>query len=245
MVDGKRQPEEGPWRKIVSTIPPAEYREACRAARRTAADPRFGHYHPEKEEFDSLVPHELASRIWDSGYSEQTKLRLAFRAYEEMPCYGHAMYFSMYYRDLSGAGRKTFWRWFRNHMSGKNLTLANPLRYSLWCDFFEHAGRLTEAWQQLVDERSSVVLLERVLESSGPAPHNLKQELYERLIGDSRWHMHIYRSIQMSCNDIHGSIDWYKAKSILKRLKLPKETEGLAELNRYMKNVRPGTRPKR
>src|SRR5262249_4405166 len=161
-------------------------------------------------------------RIWDLNECDAHKLDLAIQAYLEMPCYGHAMYFSMNYRDLSAPVRDQFWAWVRTTLSGNDDVLANPLEYMLWCDFFEaDKDRATEAWARLVDVESTDTLLQRILVASGPAPYVLKSSLYDRLLPDRKWHYYIYRSILHSMNDVYGGIDFYNAKQVLKHLDLP------------------------
>jgi hypothetical protein len=230
---------------MIAAIPAAEYRAACEAARLAAADANFGSQRAAKQ-FDSEIPHEVAGRIWDSNEIEADRLDLAVHAYAEMPCYGHAMYFSMNYRDLSAPVRERFWAWVRATLSGDDEALANPLQYMLWCDFFEADNeRATESWSHLVDAESTDRLLQLVLVASGPAPYALKSRLYERLLPDRKWHYYIYRSIVHSIHDVYGSIDFYQAKQVLKQLDLPEETEGWAEVKQYMKNVHERTRAKR
>jgi hypothetical protein len=152
------------------------------------------------------------------------------------------MYFSISYRDLTAPVRERFWAWVRATLSAEDDALAHPLEYMLWCDFFEaDEDRATEAWTYLVDSESPDRLLQRVLVSSGPAPYALKSCLYDRLLPDRKWHSYIYRSIVHNMNDLYGSIDFYQAKQVLKQLDLPEDTEGWAEVKRYMKNVRKST----
>lgn len=232
------------WDDIIADVPANLYCDTCAAARRAAADENYGNQDA-AEQFDSMLPHEIASRIWDSDESDVTKLDLAIRAYTEMPCYGHALYFSLNYSGLSPGAREKFWAWFRSVLSASDNVLANPLEYSLWCDFFEaDTDRATEAWSRLVDAESSNLLVQRVLISSGPAPYAFKEELYQRLLPDKNWHYYIFLSIRNSMYDVFGRIDLYRAKQVLKRLELSADTEGLAEVRKWMKNVRKNTPPK-
>jgi hypothetical protein len=226
---------------ITAPIPPNAYRAACEAARLAAVDANYGSQKA-AEQFDSEIPHDIAGRIWDLSETEADKLDLAIQAYTEMPCYGHAMYFAMNYRELSAPLRERFWAWVRATLSGEDDALANPLEYMLWCDFFEaDRDRATDAWDHLVDAESPDTLLQRILVASGPAPYGLKSRLYDRLLPDRKWHAFIYRSIVHSMNDVYGSIDFYHAKQVLKHLDLPEDTDGLTEVKRYMKNVRKRT----
>jgi hypothetical protein len=70
--------------EITGTIPVNEYRAACAAARRAAVDPNFGSQNA-VEQFDSEIPHDVASRIWDLNETDADKLDLAVEAYVEMP----------------------------------------------------------------------------------------------------------------------------------------------------------------
>src|ERR1019366_4850192 len=139
---------------ITAPIPPNAYRAACEAARLAAVDANYGSQKA-AEQFDSEIPHDIAGRIWDLSETEADKLDLAIQAYTEMPCYGHAMYFAMNYRELSAPLRERFWAWVRATLSGEDDALANPLEYMLWCDFFEaDRDRATDAWDHLVDAES-------------------------------------------------------------------------------------------
>src|SRR5579871_4066933 len=188
---------------ITAEIPASEYRAACEAARRNAADNNYGRQNV-AEQFDSHIPHDIADRIWDSNESDADKLDLALQAYIDMPCYGYAMYFSLNYGDMSPKVRERFWAWVHATLAGEDEALVHPLEYMLWCDFFEgDKERATDSWAHLVDVESPDRLLQCVLVASGPVPYHLKSPLYDRLLPDQKWHYYIYRSIAHSIYDIY------------------------------------------
>jgi hypothetical protein len=62
-----------------------------------------------------------------------------FQVYREMPCYG--LFFGLtldHWHELPVEARKVFWREARALLSQDDEALAQPLAYSMWCDFFEY-----------------------------------------------------------------------------------------------------------
>ncbi len=108
--------------------------------------------------------------------------------------------------------------------------MSEPLVYSLWCDFFEDAARVEQAWTELVGHNTAPRLLQRVLIVSGPVPFHFKAQLYQRLLNDKTWHYHIYRSLLHSAFDVCGDLDREQALAILRRLDLAPGSEHLITL---------------
>jgi len=137
---------------------------------------------------------------------------------------------SINYRDLDVPAHTLYWDRARTLLSGDEDALAEPLAYSLWCDFFEDWRQVEDVWHILVQADPPPRLLRRVLDASGPLPFRLKEPLYERLLGDPTWHEAIYRSLLFSCFNAYGDIDKKKAVALLEQLKLPEDIEWLQEL---------------
>jgi hypothetical protein len=109
--------------------------------------------------------------------------------------------------------------------------LADPIAYSLWCDYFEDPASVEEAWTAVAAPGAvSARGLQRVLNVSGPVPYDLKVPIYERLVGSTHWHPFIFRSLLYSAFDVYGQIDARAARKLLDKLSLSKTTEGLNEL---------------
>ena len=212
--------------EIIANIGEEKYHEACSASRKAAAGTgtSLG-----KNDFDSNVPHDVSSVVWDSAGDSQDKLELTFRFYEEMPCYAYLMYISMNFREFSAAAKAILWNNYKKYLSGEDA-VADPVAYSLWCDFFEDQTRVHEAWNTLTGDISNEPLLRRILVSSGPVPFTKKEKLYQHLLPHAKWHYYIFRSLLHSQFDVYGSIDPEKAKTLLGQLVLPSDTQNLARL---------------
>jgi hypothetical protein len=211
------------------------FEEACRWAWRTAAGTgkpgRFQQWPGEVAD----VPLELEEFIWCRGAAPWSeRLALALALYREMPCYANTK-FAYSFSEWDDETRQGCWSEYRSLISDEDDRLADPIAYSLWCDRFESAATVEDAWRevaqpQLLTERG----LERLLAVAGPVPYRLKAPLYEQLVADQRWHVPIFRSLLYSAFDYFGELDVEAARSLLARLELPGTTEGLAELKRKL-----------
>jgi len=166
------------------------------------------------------VPHEIEEWIWDTASPWTERVALFFGAYDLMPSYGHLMYAKMNYREFDPDARALWWREVRARLVGSDSALSQPIAYSLWCDFLEDERTVEEAWTELTGPDAPAALLRIVLPRSGPVPFALKQELYERLIPDSGWHVSILESLVGSAFDAFGQIEMAAARSVLDRLRL-------------------------
>lgn len=212
--------------EIIASIGEDEYYQACSDAKKaaTGTGTSLG-----KGGFDSNVPHDISSLVWDAAGDTYAKAELIFRFYEAMPCYGYLMYISMHIGDFSAETKELLWSKYKQYLAGDDQ-LADPVAYSLWCDFFEDQTRVHDAWDALTSDISNEPLLRRVLVSSGPVPFDLKEVLYQQLLPHQEWHYHIFRSLLHSQFDVYGCIDRVKARSLLKKLVLPGDTENLNTL---------------
>lgn len=153
--------------------------------------------------------------------------------YREIPAYGllHRMFISRAYADLDSEARRLFWQFTREMLSAPDDTLADPVAYYMWCQFFEDEWS-GEAWKALTVGAPDR-LLERILIVSGPVPFSIKRDLYAQKLGNRRWHYFLYRGLLGSTFDVYGRVEKNEARRMLERLKLslPKrEEEDLKQL---------------
>jgi hypothetical protein len=182
------------------------------------------------------VPHELERLVWSQGDAPWVdRVALACELYRDMPCYANLMYIGGYLADWDEDARRLFWNEYRTLVSDPDDRLADPVAYSLWCDYFENPETVDEAWNEIArPDTLSEKGLERVLDVAGPVPFGRKAALYEQLIAEERWHPAIFRSLLHSAFDVYGEIDTGTARELLQRLELPPETAGLDELKRKL-----------
>ena len=180
------------------------------------------------------VPMDIGEMIWEAALPDEDKVRLLFQVYADMPTSSLFFYLTMNYEALSGATRVFWWDNVRLLLSQPDLLRARPLMYCLWCDFFEDTNRVAEAWNALVTVEADPVLLEHVLEVSGPVPFAWKEQLYARLIPDKRWHPAIFSSLLFGQFDTFGKIDRTAARDIFQQLDLPENTQDLSLLQQAL-----------
>ncbi len=220
--------------EIVNSIEEKRFVDACTKARDAACDPNFGSGQSQVK-FNSNVPHEISDLVWASQIPCQDKLDLIFQFYDEMPCYALLMYLKSYFDELSAQDRVVFWAWVRVQLASDDPAVGPPVAYALWCDFFEDPQTVEEAWGELVAPLPSDEALQTILIHSGPVPFYLKKQIYSLLIGDSKWHYYIYRSLLHSQFDIYGKLEKQEAREFLARLDLPSDTEHLGKLKMKLK----------
>jgi hypothetical protein len=202
--------------EIVARIGEERFRAEAEIARKDASRPDYGSGSGATVD----VPHEIEEWIWDTENPWVERVALFFSVYDTMPSYGHLMYTTSRYREFDPDARKLWWGEVRVRLIGPDLALKQPLAYSLWCDYFEDARTVEEAWSELTRPDAPPALLRVVLRNSDPVPFVLKQHLYERLIAEPAWHDSIFESLLGSAFDVYGQIEIPAARVILDRLRL-------------------------
>lgn len=184
---------------------------------RTAAT--TGHGWPEEPDAASETWHELVAPIW---YPEGEpppwveRLRLLFLLYREVPCYAVLSESWPFSSQWDAAARKLFWTEYRALLSDPDDRLAEPVAYTLWCQYFEGSETVADAWAEMarpseLSERG----MQRLLESCGPVPFELKKTLYNTLLEEPHWWKWIRLSLMHSENDFFGDYDPVEAEVIL------------------------------
>jgi hypothetical protein len=220
--------------EIIAAIGPEQYQAACAAARKAAQGTGS---RQQQIFFDSQLPYTIENLVWGEWYDnpearhdDAQKVELILQIYQGMPCYSLICGIAMRYKDFSAGAKKVFWNHTRALLSQDDVALADPLAYSIWCDYFETSDYVAEAWDELTQNHPSEKILQQVLLASGPVPFHLKEELYQSLIHDTSWHYYIFRSLLYSRFDYFGMTSIPKARELLKQLDLPAETEDLSLL---------------
>lgn len=178
--------------------------------------------------------YEAVNEVLANAQGPSATARLLFDLYRQAPSFTIIDQVYLRWSELSPEMRAAFWDEARRVLSQEAPVLSNPLQYALWCDFFENEATVRESWLALTAPGLGDRGIERVLIHSGPVPYPLKQALYDRLVGDERWHYHIFRSLLHSFGDVYGKLDVGLARRTLEMLHLPPETEHLATLRRAL-----------
>ena len=219
---------------IVALVGSDAYTRACTLAR--AAAPYTGQGNTSFV-FDSTLPHHISDCIWDSDttLTDKEKIDVLFAVYTDMPCYALLMEVPMHYdHQLSAQAKAAFWQQVRLLLSQDDDTLAEPIDYLLWCDFFEFTDRCTTAWNEVTRETINANLIRRILSVAGPVPFHLKEPLFTKLMQESAWHPALFASLRASYDDIYGQIDTKKAIAMLEQLIVPSAMSDLQHFRQIL-----------
>jgi hypothetical protein len=210
-------------------VGPERFDAACDWAWRTAPD----HVHPRLDWPDDLgwVPHDLDSLIWDAQLPAAQRLPTALALYRRMPCYWNAVTPYNHLRDLSAAELDAYWAEARALLDGEDDALADPLAYTLWCEWFENQETCADAWERLTDVEAPPRRLHRVLAVSGPVPHALKRDLLWWFTGEGPdGHRAVAEALVHGAFDYYGRLDVPDATALLRVLEGVDDVRGIDEL---------------
>ena len=179
----------------------------------------------------------IANFIWwnDTNLDEESKLDLTLALFQIKPSYGVLMELSMNFEKLNNSQRDRIWKDYKAYLSKGNKNQKEAVEYSLWVDFFENNETVEEAWKSMIGNYENEVILKRLLPISGPVPFDLKEEFYKRVVKDEKWHEYILDSLVGSFFDVFGQINIEKARLILSRLKVNKDSNKYSKLQEYIR----------
>lgn len=216
---------------IIDFIGPESYAKQCAIAR-SAAPYALSKHVPVG--YDTVIAHEISDLIWYSeerDFDDESKMKLIFDVYHDMPCYAILWEISARYEDqLSRNAQEEMLRQARYLLSQEDDALAMPIAYLLSVDFFGYNDQCRLIWDDLLRDDINDNFLRRLLAISGPVPFDLKEPVYLRLVNNRVWHKGIYYSLLHSPIQIYSQIEKERAKRILEKLDVPAEIEDLNEL---------------
>ncbi len=183
------------------------------------------------DEVVGAVTFDLA-QLWDMpALTPAERLALARELYEDMPCYENTLGFRHEYDSFDPALTDEFWTFYRRLLGSVDDRLAEPIAYSLWCDYFEDPNVVALAWRAVTapgpnhDRR-----IGRVLRVSGPVPWHLKYPLLTHLAYTPSWHDLIFQALFAARFDAFGKLDKSEAATLLARLRLSHSSVQLSTL---------------
>lgn len=168
---------------------------------------------------ESDVVGEIVELVMAQEGTSAERVQLLMVVYRRMPSYALIAQFDTYHwRELPPDGRAIFWQEVRDLLAAGNARLAAPIRYALWCDFFEGED-VEEAWKALTSPEVEDRVLECALLESAAVPFALKCEVYDRLLPlGRRWHPFVYQSVLRSEFAVMGKITKAEVHATLARL---------------------------
>lgn len=175
----------------------------------------------------------LAKSVWSNRYSRTEQIELAFQVHELFP--GSYPLMQGFYHLKSGNDDddpkiwNRIWQKFCEYLNEEDC-LADPILYVLWVDFFETESAVEFAWAGLMAFAHTQKTQQRILESAGPVPYPLKEPLLLRMMQDTTNHECILTSLLQWSYDVYGKLDVEKAKEVLSKLEVDRESEDYAAL---------------
>ncbi|HEU5201021.1 MAG TPA: hypothetical protein VFU32_15385 [Ktedonobacterales bacterium] len=216
---------------IIQTIGPERY-QALEAWVRDHLSDEYGMTDMPDEQQDEALQG-INGMIWSApDLADFQRVELVCQFYSDLPILHFPYYVAENYAALTPYARAIFWDFAREHLFAGKQGFWMALLQSIMLDFFAHPDLFEEAWSELTGPQASERVIAGILEHSGPAPFELKEPLYERLIGNPAQHPAICASLLDSATFKH--IDAQKARALVARLALPDNDETLQELRRAL-----------
>ncbi len=216
---------------IILAVGPERY-QALEAWVRDHLSDEYGMVDMPDEQQDEALQG-INGMIWSApDLADFQRVELVCQFYSDLPVLHFPYYVAEHYAMLSPYARAIFWDFAREHLSRGAGGSSMALIQSIMLDFFAHPDLFEEAWSELTGPQASEKVIAVILAHSGPAPFELKEPLYERLIGNPAWHPAICASLLDSATFKH--IDAHKARALVARLALPANDETLKALRQKL-----------
>lgn len=187
------------------------------------------------EDFNLLD--DISDKVWYSTLELSTKIEIGFGLFELFPSYYHFLvpfYHELRDNNLANEQESKIWSKFMDYLSSDPY-YADPTGYVLWVDFFEDPDTVTKSWNGLASQTKNKIALSKLLESAGPVPFELKEPLYNSLMGNTKYHESIFKSLLFSATDVYGQLDKRRAGQLLGKLKVDKRTDNYRTLQERLK----------
>ncbi|MFD9481070.1 alpha/beta fold hydrolase [Streptomyces nojiriensis] len=141
---------------------------------------------------------------------------------------------------------RVLWNGYRSRLDAP--ANCEAIVYSLWVDWFEDRDTAEKVFTEVLGKDltqlrpdSSEPMLRRarrVLESSGPVPWRAKELVYRTAARVPELSEAVFRGILHSHHDVYGDLDPAEALAVLGQMRLPEDTEHLAELRSALESGR-------
>ncbi|MEU6372495.1 hypothetical protein [Streptomyces sp. NPDC046909] len=195
---------------------------------------------PEKRLTANDVAQSWAGQVFtDESLDAAGQLRLAFGLLDLLDDYWVTCEIRLADRGPSGPlPSDVLWDGYRRRLEAPET--ADAVTYSLWVDWFEDRATSATAFAEvlghdghlLTDPAPEPLLrrARRVLECSGPVPWPEKETAYGLAARVPALHPALFKGLLGGYRDVYGDLEPSAASDLLARLRLPADTEHLAEL---------------
>ncbi|MFI8387012.1 alpha/beta fold hydrolase [Streptomyces sp. NPDC085540] len=188
-----------------------------------------------------------AAALGDDSLDIEHRLRLGFGLVDLLDEYWVTVEIGSAVQGIADPDTaRVLWNGYRSRLDAP--AHCEAIVYSLWVDWFEDrdtaekvfAEVLGKDLTQLRPDSSEPMLrrARRVLESSGPVPWQAKELVYRTAARVPELSEAVFRGILHSHHDVYGDLDPDQALAVLDQLRLPEDTEHLAELRSALVNGR-------
>ncbi|MFF4445643.1 alpha/beta fold hydrolase [Streptomyces sp. NPDC001502] len=141
---------------------------------------------------------------------------------------------------------RVLWNGYRSRLDAP--AHCEAIVYSLWVDWFEDGDTAERVFAEVLGKDLTQLRPDspepmlrrarRVLESSGPVPWRAKELVYRTAARVPELAEAVFRGILHSHHDVYGDLDPAEALAVLGQMRLPEDTEHLAELRSALESGR-------
>ncbi|MEU9039222.1 hypothetical protein AB0D45_30560 [Streptomyces sp. NPDC048352] len=186
------------------------------------------------------IAHAYACEVFvDEDLDEAAAVRMAFGLLDLLGEYWVTCEIGMAHDGPYGplpAG--PLWEGYRTRLEAERD--PEPVRYSLWVDWFEDRTTSATAFAEVLGNDIAAIVAaptppalrraSRVLADSGPVPWEAKHLAYETAARLPALHAPLFKALLAGYHDLYGDLDPPQALTLLDRLRLPPATEHLPRL---------------
>lgn len=192
-----------------------------------------GKSNTERVELDSetwSLFEDMSFDLWENNdFKLDIKVMLGLKLFETFPHYYHFLvpfYHIIANKELENQLdlKEMIWSKFMTYLGGEKY-YSDTVAYVLWVEFFEDYTTVEETWKGLLKNSKNNKSLQVLIENAGPVDFDLKEPTYYKLIGNVNNHMSIFKSLLNSSFDAYGKTNNKKAKLLLSKLKISKDTK--------------------
>ncbi|MFJ3725535.1 alpha/beta fold hydrolase [Streptomyces sp. NPDC090045] len=190
-----------------------------------------------------------AAAVGDDSVDMEHRLRLGFGLVDLLDEYRVTAEIGFAVRGTEDPGTtRALWNGYRSRLDAP--AACEAIVHSLRVDWFEDRDTAETAFTEVLGKDITQLRpdtpepmlrrAQRVLESSGPVPWQVKALAYRAAARVPALREAVFRGILHSHHDVYGDLDPVRAHALLDQMELPEDTEHLAELRSALKS---GPRP--
>ncbi|MFD5414269.1 alpha/beta fold hydrolase [Streptomyces nojiriensis] len=187
-----------------------------------------------------------AAALGDDSLDIGHRLRLGFGLVDLLDAYWVTVEIASAVQGIADPETaRLLWNGYRSRLDAP--AHCEAIVYSLWVDWFEDRDTAERVFTEVLGKDLTQLRPDspepmlrrarRVLESSGPVPWRAKELVYRTAARVPELAEAVFRGILHSHHDVYGDLDPAEALAVLGQMRLPEDTEHLAELRSALESA--------